>query len=337
MSAVGVQQQIDMAQPSETNSSAYTERGRERVGALEHQFEAKERARAEFQQKTGHSVPLLLKPNGAPVFSNNALGDDDLGQTVKRGQSAGAANDLERTVKAHSFVVGKPTQNHTDIAVLDVQKTSAAQEQAFPVKVLYVKPSMVKQRPKTAQQDDGQKRAIPKPKAAWQADQTLKNFRGDLDSQLDHEVSMGEVSGIFKTDKVPVKLPKPKKGVSADQAAKVRRMQAQKEYAKEIRAQALLKAKEQEMLRKQKEKSMTRDQKETEEVPPEQDPELAATVKKRMPHSENRYQGKFESLTEELFRKAQEKLLKEKQDEQAAKEDQKAKREKEKKYLEEIK
>ena len=45
---------------------------------------------------------------------------------MKRGPAAGAANELERTVKAHSFVVGKPTQNHTDIAVLEVQKTSAA-------------------------------------------------------------------------------------------------------------------------------------------------------------------------------------------------------------------
>ena len=48
---------------------------------------------------------------------------------------------------------------------------------------------------------------------------------------------------------------------------------------------------------------------------------MATTAKKRMPHSENRYQGKFESLTEELFRKAQEKLLKEKQDEKLTKEE----------------
>lgn len=278
-----------MVQTSETSSSAYTERGRERVGALEHQFESKERAQVQFQREKGQSVPLLLKPNGAPVFSNNAFGDDELGQTMKRRQSAGPADELERTVKAHNFVVGKPTQNRTELAVLDVQRNSAAEEQVFPVKVLYVKPSMVKQRPKTAQPDDGQKRAIPRPKAAWQADETLKNFNGDLDSQLDNEVSMGEVSGIFKHDRVPVKLPKPKKGVSADQVARAQRLQAQKEYAEEVRAQALLKAKEQEMLRKQKEKSMTRDQKEQEELPPEKDPELATTAKKRMPYSENRY------------------------------------------------
>ena len=42
-------------------------------------------------------------------------------------------------------------------------------------------------------------------------------------------------------------------------------------------------------------------------------------------------------MTEELFRKAQEKLLKEKQDEKMSKEEQQAKREKEKKYLEDIK
>lgn len=88
------------------------------------------------------------------------------------------------------------------------------------MKVLYVKPSMVKQRPRTAQHNESQKRAIPKPKVAWPAERTLKNFDEDLDSQLDREVSMGEVSGIFKHDKIPVKLPKPKKGVSADQAAK---------------------------------------------------------------------------------------------------------------------
>ena len=86
----------------------------------------------------------MLKPNGAPVFSNNTFDDTDLGQTMKRRQSSGAANELERTVKAHNFVVGKPTQNHTELAVLDVQRNSAAEEQAFPVKVLYIKPSMIK-------------------------------------------------------------------------------------------------------------------------------------------------------------------------------------------------
>ena len=35
-------------------------------------------------------------------------------------------SDLERTVKAHSFVVGKKVQNQTNIQVLDVQKNSAA-------------------------------------------------------------------------------------------------------------------------------------------------------------------------------------------------------------------
>ena len=132
---------------------------------------------------------------------------------------------------------------------------------------------------------------------------------------MDNEVSMGEVSGIFKHDRVPVKLPKPRRGASADQIAKAERLQAQKQYAKEVRAQASIKAKEQELIRKQKEKSTTRDQKESEEVLAEQDPELAATVKKRMPHSENRYQGQYGSMTAELFRRAQQKLLKEKQDE----------------------
>jgi hypothetical protein len=55
--------------------------------------------------------------------------------TMKKNQETA---DLERTVKAHSFVVGKQIQNTTDI------KKSAAQEQSFPVKVLYVKPGIVK-------------------------------------------------------------------------------------------------------------------------------------------------------------------------------------------------
>ena len=66
-------------------------------------------------------------------------------QTLKQGiQEAQQTNDLERTVKAHSFVVGKKVNNSTDIQILDVQKNSAAQEQHFPVKVLYVKPGITK-------------------------------------------------------------------------------------------------------------------------------------------------------------------------------------------------
>lgn len=118
------------------------------MGALEQQFEMKERAHAKSQYKNNSSVPLLLKPNGAPVFSKMASDQDELNQTMKRGQSI--PNELERTVKAHNFVVGQPTQNNSKIAVLNVQKTSAAEDQVFPVKVLYVKPSMVKHRPKTA-------------------------------------------------------------------------------------------------------------------------------------------------------------------------------------------
>jgi hypothetical protein len=80
------------------------------------------------------AAPLLLKPNGAPVFQN--VGPDEIGVTMKRAQETA---ELERTVKAHSFVVGKKIQNSTDI------QKSAAQDQSFPVKVLYVKPGIVKQ------------------------------------------------------------------------------------------------------------------------------------------------------------------------------------------------
>ena len=52
-----------------------------------------------------------------------------LNQTLKQGiQEAQQASDLERTVKAHSFVVGKKVNNATNIQILDVQKNSAAQE-----------------------------------------------------------------------------------------------------------------------------------------------------------------------------------------------------------------
>ena len=71
MSAIGVSH-IDFANqpPADhppSSSSAYTDRVMEPVGALEHNFEAKERA-ASFARATVKNVPLLLKPNGVPVF-----------------------------------------------------------------------------------------------------------------------------------------------------------------------------------------------------------------------------------------------------------------------------
>ena len=178
---------------------------------------------------------------------------------MKRGGSHGqktTSNDLERTVKAHNFVVGKPTLNQTNITVLDVQKTSAAEDQIFPVKVLYVKPGRVRPsavRPRTAQAfEEQQKRAlinINKTRLAWQQDKPQND---------DLEVSMGEVSGIFKEDRVPVKQQKPRKGVSADQAAKESRIKAQRNYSKEVRIQAQLKAKELEQIKKEKEQTIKR-------------------------------------------------------------------------------
>lgn len=58
-------------------------------------------SRAQDMQQT-LKQPLLLKPNGAPVFQN--VDQNDMAQTVKKAQETA---DLERTVKAHSFVVGK--------------------------------------------------------------------------------------------------------------------------------------------------------------------------------------------------------------------------------------
>ena len=88
----------------------------------------KEKWKADHLKAHGmDAVPLLLKPNGAPVFPNIEDGEG-LNMTMKRGSSSGQINDLERTVKAHNFTVGKAITNQTSIAVLDAQKNSAAQE-----------------------------------------------------------------------------------------------------------------------------------------------------------------------------------------------------------------
>jgi len=57
-------------------------------------------------------VPLLLKPNGVPVFHPVGQADAHLEETLHRGlekppRTTSAQNDLERTVRAHNFVVGK--------------------------------------------------------------------------------------------------------------------------------------------------------------------------------------------------------------------------------------
>lgn len=90
--------------------------------------------------------PLLLKPNGVPVFAaSNAILDaehgakSNFGRTMKSNHVSEAVNEFERTVKAHQFVVGKKTENHTNIDLIEAAKNSNAYEQHFPVKVLYVK------------------------------------------------------------------------------------------------------------------------------------------------------------------------------------------------------
>ena len=57
---------------------------------------------------------LLLKPNGAPVFHAVGQVDAPFDETLRRGvekppRAGSAQNDLERTVRAHNFVVGKAT------------------------------------------------------------------------------------------------------------------------------------------------------------------------------------------------------------------------------------
>ena len=52
------------------------------------------------------------------------------------------ADELQQTVKAYSFVVGKKIQNQTEIA-----KCTYAEEQTNPVRVLYVKPGLNKPTP----------------------------------------------------------------------------------------------------------------------------------------------------------------------------------------------
>lgn len=74
--------------------------------------------------KPKKEVPLLLKPNGAPVFENIP---EEMLQTIKQVDLNAPQKELERTVKAHSFVVGKKIQNQTELANIDV-KNSAAQE-----------------------------------------------------------------------------------------------------------------------------------------------------------------------------------------------------------------
>jgi hypothetical protein len=60
------------------------------------------------QPNVGGSVPLLLKPNGAPVFQN-INGNSAVNLNV-RGDNA-VEEAPERTVTAHNFVAGKKVTN----------------------------------------------------------------------------------------------------------------------------------------------------------------------------------------------------------------------------------
>tara|TARA_B110000285_G_C14993337_1_gene547496 strand:+ start:254 stop:472 length:219 start_codon:yes stop_codon:yes gene_type:complete len=72
-----------------------------------------------------------LKPNGAPVFQDCGTGGalaGSLQRTMPRTNCAAAADSMERTVKAHSLVLGKAIANQTTLAVFDMAKDSSAQD-----------------------------------------------------------------------------------------------------------------------------------------------------------------------------------------------------------------
>lgn len=105
-------------------------------------------------------------------------------------QSPDRTDDLQRTVKAYSFVAGKKIQNQTDIA-----KVSHPEEHSHPVKVLYVKPGMNKPSPLVRQNKDQNSNLKPL--------NTLKSkLEGvNCDQQLASDISLGDISGIFKAVK----------------------------------------------------------------------------------------------------------------------------------------
>jgi len=64
-------------------------------------------------------TPLLLKPNGAPVFQN--INTDALNLNVERDEPD--HKPQQQTVIAHSFLAGKKITNQTEIS-----KTSCPEE-----------------------------------------------------------------------------------------------------------------------------------------------------------------------------------------------------------------
>lgn len=243
-------------------------------------------------------MPLLLKPNGVPVFQN--LGGDEaqfnvtMPRNLRNPVSDDLASDdhLQRTVKAHSFLVGKKITNVTEIA-----KTTCPEEQAMPVRIVYVKPGLNKDRPPTAPRQTNCKDAevtLRRPMSGVQRQANGLN----ANSQLDHEISLGDISGIFK-DKTKKRLK------SAPENERKKLKEAQRKYAEQVRQKAKEQKKQEKATLKQPAQSVEKKQAETKE-------ELAMKTTQNVPHASNRYLGKFDRMTKDLFRKAQDKVKRDK-------------------------
>ena len=175
--------------------------------------------------------PLLLKPNGAPVFQDCGTGGalaGSLQRTMPRTNCAAAADSMERTVKAHSLVLGKAIANQTTLAVFDMAKDSSAQDQSFPVKVLYVKPGLAKHKSlKAAAARDGE---------LGKENTQAGNVQGrNADQQLRDDVSLGEISGIFKKQRAQLSKRGSKSAPQKEAEAKAKKV---KEYAEQVRKEA---------------------------------------------------------------------------------------------------
>jgi len=87
--------------------------------------------------------------------------------------------------------------------VFEVTKNSEAQEQNFPVRVIYVKPGISKNptlRAKAAgRKNPGDPGPRHKSSSAIDSQNRQENdLENEVNRQMDPEVSMGEISGIFK-------------------------------------------------------------------------------------------------------------------------------------------
>ena len=85
--------------------------------------------------------------------------------------------------------------------MLEVTKHSEAQEQNFPVRVIYVKPGISKNPTIRARAAERSNLGGPRPKSSSAIDNQNRqqnHLENDINRQMDPEVSMGEISGIFK-------------------------------------------------------------------------------------------------------------------------------------------